>query len=159
MLLDGNMFQSNILALKAILKCVRSSLAIFMNFLICFMFWVQMLGWRTNTVYTRSLCSKNLVKKKKMKTQNKDLHIWVGREREHIKGLKRGLHFYHMPYCVNICMSLLKVFRRWAGHQLLVSCSSSRHLLPQSINQSVQWDILPLLDRMMQTTALAEMQW
>lgn len=49
---------------------------------------------------------------------------WEGKS-EH-KGLKRGFHFYHRPYCVNICMSLLKVFRRWAGHQLLVSCSSSR---------------------------------
>lgn len=80
-------------------------------------------------------------------------------EKKEHKGLKRGFHFYHMPYCVNICISLLKVFRRWAGHQLLVSCSSSRHLLPQSINQSVQRDILPLLGREMQTTALTEIQW
>lgn len=76
---------------------------------------------------------------------------WEGKKVH--KGLKRGFHFYHMPYCVNICISLLKVFRRWAGHQLLVSCSSRRHLLPQSINQSVQRDILLLLAGGMQTTA------
>lgn len=36
-----------------------------------FMFWVQMLGWRTNTVYSMSLCSKDPVKKKKKKSKTK----------------------------------------------------------------------------------------
>lgn len=81
---------------------------------------------------------------------------WEGKK-EH-KGFKRGFHFFHMPYCVNICVSLMKVFRRGQATSCWSPAVPVDICCPKALTNLFK-GASPLLARSTQTTVLTEIQW